>query len=80
MVEQLVNCLDDVWSGYPSLPRSNHNKAACALANKLARICYAILRYGTTADWYYGRIAIPPRPCATRSTGRRPRATALTKA
>lgn len=31
--------------------RSNHNKAACALANKLARICYAVLRdhaaYGT---------------------------------
>ena len=24
--------------------RSNHNKAACALANKLARICYAVLR------------------------------------
>jgi transposase len=24
--------------------RSNHNKAACALANKLARICYACLR------------------------------------
>jgi transposase len=24
--------------------RSNHNKAACALANKLARICYAAMR------------------------------------
>ena len=24
--------------------RANHNKAACALANKLARICYAVLR------------------------------------
>jgi transposase len=24
--------------------RSNHNKATCALANKLARICYASLR------------------------------------
>lgn len=24
--------------------RSNHNKAACALANKMARICYATLR------------------------------------
>ena len=24
--------------------RSNHNKAPCALANKLARICYATLR------------------------------------
>jgi transposase len=23
--------------------RSNHNKATCALANKLARICYATL-------------------------------------
>jgi transposase len=32
--------------------RSNHNKATCALANKLARICYATLRdqqpYGAT--------------------------------
>jgi transposase len=26
--------------------RANHNKAACALANKLARICYAALRDG----------------------------------
>jgi hypothetical protein len=26
--------------------RSNHNKAACAVANKLARICYATLRDG----------------------------------
>ena len=26
--------------------RTNHNKAACALANKLARICYAALRDG----------------------------------
>ncbi len=26
--------------------RANHNKAACALANKLARICYAVLRDG----------------------------------
>ena len=24
--------------------RTNHNKAACALANKIARICYATLR------------------------------------
>ena len=24
--------------------RSNHNKATCALANKLARLCYATLR------------------------------------
>src|SRR6185369_18081315 len=33
--------------------RTNHNKAACALANKLARICYACLRdhapYGQSA-------------------------------
>jgi transposase len=32
--------------------RSCHNKATCALANKLARICYAVLRdhepYGVT--------------------------------
>lgn len=27
--------------------RTNHNKAACALANKMARICYATLRDGT---------------------------------
>ena len=26
--------------------RANHDKAACALANKLARICYATLRDG----------------------------------
>ena len=26
--------------------RSNHNKAACALANKMARICYATLHDG----------------------------------
>jgi hypothetical protein len=26
--------------------RANHNKATCALANKLARICYATLRDG----------------------------------
>lgn len=30
--------------------RSNHNKAACALANKVARICYACLRDGTLFD------------------------------
>jgi len=24
--------------------RTNHNKAACALANKIARICYAVLK------------------------------------
>jgi len=27
--------------------RTNHNKAACALANKMARICYAVLRDGS---------------------------------
>ncbi len=26
--------------------RTNHNKAACALANKLARIAWAVLRRG----------------------------------
>jgi transposase len=36
--------------------RSNHNKATCALANKLARICYATLR----DDQPYGQPA--PRP------------------
>jgi len=36
--------------------RSNHNKATCALANKLARICYATLRDGEP----YGQPA--PRP------------------
>jgi transposase len=36
--------------------RSNHNKATCALANKLARICYATLR----DEQAYGRPA--PRP------------------
>ncbi len=32
--------------------RTNHNKATCALANKLARICYACLRDGTP----YGQV------------------------
>jgi transposase len=27
--------------------RTNHNKAACALANKMARFCYAVMRDGT---------------------------------
>lgn len=27
--------------------RTHHNKAACAVANKLARICYAVLRDAT---------------------------------
>ncbi|MFC7409211.1 transposase [Hydrogenophaga atypica] len=30
--------------------RSNHNKATCALANKLARICFATLRDHTPFD------------------------------
>ncbi len=30
--------------------RTNHNKATCALANKLARIGYATLRDGTDFD------------------------------
>ncbi len=40
--------LDDLrnWATAVQL-RTNHNKAACALANKLARICYATLRDGT---------------------------------
>jgi transposase len=33
--------------------RTNHNKAACALANKLARICYATLR---DAEPYTGMV------------------------
>jgi len=33
------------WAGAVQ-GRTNHNKAACALANKLARICYASLRDG----------------------------------
>jgi transposase len=39
--------------------RTNHNKAACALANKLARICYAVLRDHTA----YGNPQ--PRPNST---------------
>lgn len=35
--------------------RTHHNKAACALANKLARICYAVLRDG--ADYGAARVA-----------------------
>jgi transposase len=34
------------WA-YELQRRSNHNKAVCALANKLARICYAVLRDGS---------------------------------
>ena len=35
--------------------RAHHNKATCALANKLARVCYAVLRdhtpYGNPQPW-----------------------------
>jgi transposase len=34
--------------------RTNHNKAACALANKLARICFAVLR--DDADYGAARV------------------------
>lgn len=37
--------------------RSNHNKATCALANKLARICYACLRDGAP----YGPVRRPEK-------------------
>lgn len=36
--------------------RSNHNKAVCALANKMARICYAVMRDGEPFETQ------PPRP------------------
>ena len=40
--------------------RTNHNKATCALANKLARICYATLRdsqpYGLPAPRFNHKI------------------------
>ena len=44
--------------------RSNHNKATCALANKLARICYATLRDGDPT-------ASPQRARTRRSTAPR---------
>ena len=37
--------------------RTNHNKAACALANKMARICYATLRDGVSYDKDSPRLA-----------------------
>jgi transposase len=40
--------------------RSNHNKATCALANKLARICYACLRDGSS----YGEVRRPEKKIA----------------
>ena len=42
--------------------RANHNKAACAVANKLARICYATLRDATP----YGQ----PAPRLSRKLNR----------
>ena len=42
---------------------SNHNKAACALANKLTRICYATLRDATP----YGQPAPRPQRKLTRT-------------
>lgn len=44
--------------------RSNHNKAACALANKLARICYATLRDHAT----YVAAGLPAAPSANSMT------------
>ena len=43
--------------------RSNHNKATCALANKLARICYATLRDGEP----YGQPAARPNKKIART-------------
>ena len=40
--------------------RSNHNKATCALANKLGRICYACLRDGAP----YGEVRRPEKKIA----------------
>ena len=44
--------------------RANHNKAACALANKLARICYATLRDGQP----YGEPVRRPEKKITRTS------------
>ncbi len=61
--------ITDICSGCAALiwattveGRTNHNKAACALANKLARICYATLRDATP----YGQ----PAPRQQRKIGR----------
>ena len=47
MARQAGKTLDGLrgW-GLAVQERANHNKAACAVANKLARICYATLRDG----------------------------------
>ncbi len=44
--------------------RSNHNKATCALANKMARICYATLRDAAP----YGQPSPRPRKKLERET------------
>jgi len=44
--------------------RSNHNKATCALANKMARICYATLRDAVP----YGQPSPRPRKKLERET------------
>lgn len=41
--------------------RTNHNKATCALANKLARICFATLRAGQSFD---AARSVPAQPVA----------------
>jgi transposase len=38
--------------------RTNHNKATCALANKLARIAWATWRHGTVFDPNQGAVAL----------------------
>lgn len=42
--------------------RSNHNKATCALANKIARICYATLRDGEVYRDLAANAERTPRP------------------
>jgi transposase len=47
VAKQAGRSLDDLCAWALAVQeRTNHNKAACALANKLARICYATLRDG----------------------------------
>jgi transposase len=47
VAHQAGKALDGLRSwGLAVQARANHNKAACAVANKLARICYATLRDG----------------------------------
>ena len=42
--------------------RSNHNQATCALANKIARICYATLRDGEAYRDLAANTERAPRP------------------